>query len=366
MDMPKLLNLCQGFKYETNQRGNFVYKQGDSSNEKFYIILSGEVAIVNSQRLGDFGVTQAVSLPIKSPSSQTFLTSTNSASKKSLILSARESDKKIVSLKEFVSERKKALKRLEGIGNTEETDENAVSQPASTTNASKIKPVNKLRAVYDAVKAMRTMQKFLPTVKKPESLNDLERRESTAVGTLQYLDDMEDEEQAGRKEFESLASSYGKVVQYLGVGESFGEQALKKNAPRQSSILCSANCEFLTLEKQQFDDLFGRIEKEKEEFLKTVFPLLTSFSSANYNFLVCCFKTERYSKGTYLINEGPLGKQKAKFYVIQAGECVLEKRILREINNPYNLKHTVASDYDNIQLTVLGNEITFNSFYNKF
>lgn len=353
MDMPKLLNLCQGFKYETCKRGEFVYRQGDSSNQKFYVVLSGEVAIVNTQRLGDFGEAPVSATIAKSPMSQTFLTSMGSSSKKSLVLSARDSDRKIASLKEFVSERKKAIKRLEGINDNR--DDTGDAQPLSATDVGKSKTVTKLRAVYDAVKALRTMQKCLPSLKKGvSSLNDIEKKDSTAPGTLQYLDEGEDDNKEGRKDFEALANQYGNVTQYLGVGESFGEQALKKNVPRQSSIMCSENCEFLTLEKQQFDDVFGKIEKEKEEFLRTVFPMLNSFSSANANFLMCCFKTERYSKGSYIVKEGNKGNQKAKFYLIQAGECLLEKKILRELSNPYNLKRTLVSSYDNVQITVAG------------
>jgi len=40
--------------------------------------------------------------------------------------------------------------------------------------------------------------------------------------------------------------------------------------------------------------------------------------------------------------------------VIQSGECLLEKKVLREVNNPYNLKRTLVSGYDNIQISVAG------------
>jgi len=155
---------------------------------------------------------------------------------------------------------------------------NASRNPS--TEAAKNKIAIKMRAVYDAVKALKTMQKFVPSLGKGidsrrVSLTDVDsRNQVSTVATLNYLDDPE-EEPVDKKEFEEYANGFGKVTQYLGVGESFGENALKKDAPRSSGILCKTNCEFLTLEKQHFDEVFGQIQKEKEDFLVSVFPNLT-------------------------------------------------------------------------------------------
>jgi len=302
MDTAQILNVCRGFKYEKCEKNNFVFKQGDNSNDKFYIILSGEVAVVNSQRLGDFGESLQGSNPdsAKSPRSMTFITASNT--KSSTSSTGKDNDKrgsvikplKNIDLGKF--ENKKPLLR-QGCLESQEGSVNASRQPSAESGKKKI--VSKMRAVYDAVKALRTMQRCIPSLGKlgeggMRSLTDLESRaQGSTMGTLQHLDDVEgerEEDEDDKKEFEEYASSFGKVIQYLGVGESFGEIALKKNQPRTASILCRKECEFLTLEKQQFDEVFGKMEKEKEEFLGSVFPNLNSFSSANLNFLVCCFK----------------------------------------------------------------------------
>ena len=310
MDTTQILSVCQGFKYEKCEKHNFVFRQGDTSNDKFYIILKGEVAVVNTQRLGDFGESLQCSQPdsAKSPRSMTFITASNA--KSSSISSARDLEsrrgsaaKAVKSLKNVdlgKFENKRPLQR-QGCLESQDGSVNASRQPSAESGKKKI--VNKMKAVYDAVKALRTMQRCIPSLKRIGdngilSLTDLDSRaQGSTLGTLQHLDDVEgeneeDDEEDDKKDFEEYAQNYGKVVQYLGVGESFGEIALKKNQPRTASILCRVDCEFLTLEKQQFDEVFGKIEKEKEEFLVSVFPNLNSFSSANLNFLICCFKVK--------------------------------------------------------------------------
>lgn len=350
LDMSKILNVCQYFKYEKYNRGDFVFKQGDPSNDKFYIILSGEVAVMNNQRLGDFGSTQPYATASKSPQSLTFITAKDySTTKQASSNSVTDVVKKgpiLKNLKE-IDTQKKVLQRLDNVSDGSE------KAPSRTKVASKMKKV------YDAVKALRTMQRCLPGFKKAGSLTS-EPENKEPVGTLQYLDEVEDKEETDRKEFEAMASSYGTIMQYSTVGESFGELASKKNSKRSKGILCRTDVEFLVLEKQQFDEVFGKLEKEREEFLKSVFPILTSISSANYNFLVCCFKTERYSKGSYIINEGPKDpNKKAKFYIIQSGECVLEKKMPKKTKNTMNMKQRLAPLYENIQMTVAGIDFYF-------
>jgi len=263
------------------------------------------------------------------------------------------------------AENKRPLLRQKCLDTPEEARSINASRSPST-DIGKTKIATKMRAVYDAVKALKTMQKFVPSLgkgldSKRLSLTDVDsRNQVSTVATLNYLD-VEDpeEEPVDKKEFEEFANSFGKVTQYLNVGESFGENALKKDAPRLSGILCKTNCEFLTLEKQHFDEVFGQIQKEKEDFLVSVFPNLNSFSSANFQFLVCCFKTEKYNKGTYVISEGHRGEKKAKFYVIQSGECLIEKKFLKEVNNPFNRKRRLISEYENIQLSVAGKGAIF-------
>ncbi len=317
--MNQILNVCKCFKYEKCEKRDFVFKQGEPSNDKLYIILSGELAVINSQKLGDFGeIISAITLPdtIKTLRSQTFLTGSkefsSSNSKRSMILSSRDLERKITggsikSIKSIkdVDEKKGLMKQNGGDLDIGEVNEDREFSRRASIEAAAGPKVNKMKLVYDAVKALKMMQRFAPKMKKAgdnntslKTLTDIERREGagSTVATLQCLDEgeaeVEDDEE--KKEFEAYVEAFGKITQYLGEGDSFGEKALKKSGQKNAaSIMCRTPCEFLTLGKRQFDEVFGQIEKEKEEFLNSVFPTLSSLSSANFQFLVCCFKVRK-------------------------------------------------------------------------
>lgn len=60
MDLSKVLDLIKAFTYERFDTGKFIFKEGDPSNNKFYIILSGEVAVILKNKVGNFGKKQTI------------------------------------------------------------------------------------------------------------------------------------------------------------------------------------------------------------------------------------------------------------------------------------------------------------------
>ena len=103
---------------------------------------------------------------------------------------------------------------------------------------------------------------------------------------------LDTEEEEEKSEFEKNAAEYGKIVRVIQEGEGFGEVALKRNIPRTATIMCKTDCELLILRKEEYDLGFGRMQREKEEFLNMVFPMLkTNISSThNYDYLLYSFR----------------------------------------------------------------------------
>jgi len=315
------LELCRNFKYESIEQYQPVYLQGQSSNGKYYVILSGEVAeTVAEKSLGNFGddpnsaganklrkCPRIVihSVPRDSGSKADALT--NSDSKKAVsfanIISSQEkrpttSPFQLLSVREFDT----TSPRTPELFKMRKSPEEINSRKSSTTkkrrgsSSNQSSGMQKMRAVVRTITAVRGMQKALES--RLKSVQNDENFEIDA-GTLNYLDqemESESEEETlneeDKKEFEEEAKKYGQLMRYVHKGEGFGEQGLKKNTPRSASMICRTNCEFLVLEKQQYDVVFGRVQREKEEFLRTVFPNLdlNSMSTANFNYLMCSFK----------------------------------------------------------------------------
>lgn len=52
------------------------------------------------------------------------------------------------------------------------------------------------------------------------------------------------------------------------------------------------------------------------------------------------------------MTEGKTTDQDPKFYVVQHGECLVEKQILKEIADPYDPQKTLVSRFEKVQITV--------------
>jgi len=95
--------------------------------------------------------------------------------------------------------------------------------------------------------------------------------------------------------FEEQAGKYGHEVKFLEEGDSLGNLGLKNNNSKIMTAISKSDCEFLVIDKAQFDDIFLKKGKEKEAFLKEVFPfLITAIVSSHalntvlYSFKVKC------------------------------------------------------------------------------
>ena len=65
-------------------------------------------------------------------------------------------------------------------------------------------------------------------------------------------------------------------------------------------------------------------------------------------------QAESYGRGQYIIKEGEVPQKEAKFYIIQQGECMLEKRFFKELRHPYEKTKSLVSKADIIDVAVLG------------
>ncbi len=55
-----------------------------------------------------------------------------------------------------------------------------------------------------------------------------------------------------------------------------------------------------------------------------------------------------------MINEGKVPEKEAKFYLIQHGECLIEKILLKEIADPYDLQKKLVSNVEKVNISVAG------------
>ena len=62
-----------------------------------------------------------------------------------------------------------------------------------------------------------------------------------------------------------------------------------------------------------------------------------------------------FPKGSYLIKEGTAATQDSKFYLIQQGECIVEKNVSINLSSPRNgNKVNVQNNTQTAQIAVIG------------
>jgi len=295
MDLPNILDLCKNFKYERLPMGRFVFKQGDPSNNKFYVIISGEVAVIVKQEIGNWGqkFTQ-----VRKPK-KTNLEAPVSTFKRATVIE----DRSLLSIPNLeVSDGNSFLSfsdldKVNVRGTRKGTIRGTImmkpqikfpEQDTIIEEDYETRERKKSRNSDDSPKSNSSFGTIAKTVQKFQQ--GLHRHRQAKIEVKEASpSESEDEE---TQEFEQMAARYGKILRYMRPGEGFGELALKENTPRTASIMTKTATEFLVLEKQFYDSICGKMEKEREEFIKSCFPLLSTSisSSANLNYLMFCLK----------------------------------------------------------------------------
>lgn len=63
-------------------------------------------------------------------------------------------------------------------------------------------------------------------------------------------------------------------------GEGFGEIALTNNKPRTASIMTKTPVEMIVLTKKNYDEVFSNVERQREDFLKSTFPMFEEIGAS--------------------------------------------------------------------------------------
>lgn len=273
MDFDTILSLCKTFEYESINAGSFVFNKGDASNNKFYVMISGQVSIVIPKKAEDF--TKVPDPPQNNKKKRLNLKTVVLAAK---VTSALSEGKNLESQNTVPKESPTKVKNVPGTGHSNHfrTIQSSMTRFFSTPHRDKNEDSDKNSET--SPRRGGNERGFTILLKNEPDSQELDFSDQP-VG-LKFLD---------------YPTEYGDVVRKMNEGESFGELALKNNAPRSASVFCNTDCEFLIVTKQQFALIFLKKELEKEAFLKAAFPYLGTAvsSSTSFNYLLYSFKVRK-------------------------------------------------------------------------
>jgi len=127
---------------------------------------------------------------------------------------------------------------------------------------------------------------------------------------------------------------YGKLVQRVEDGGSFGELALMYGVTRAATVVATTTCILWSLDRITFRtilmDTAFRKRRMYDHFLSTV-PLLRGLGQYERYKIADCLDTTVFQKGEYVIKQGDEGD---RFYIVEMGYAAAVKDLINEKGEP--------------------------------
>lgn len=125
-----------------------------------------------------------------------------------------------------------------------------------------------------------------------------------------------------------LKEYYTQKVGELNAGDSFGELSLLHNTKRAASIFCRGTCEFLRIDRDDFNEVLRYSHQREWEMRGTILrshPVFKGWSPRELNLANMHSKTKSYPPNTIIISES---KQKPdRVFFIATGICTVVRRL---------------------------------------
>lgn len=320
--------MCRAMRYESVSAGQYIFKEGDPSNDKFYIILSGVVSVV-----------------LKSDSN--------------------------VFMEENIEDENKEF------GNMQSEVISKKKNQRTTQNIKKISLFARTVAKFSVISRKKNKDDEKEKIQQEEQNRHQASKFKEAAQKALEEDENSQPEQRGRSPEKRktlkrtpdrrATTELGVINKQIKAGESFGERALtNKDAKRNASILTNTDCELIILMKQDYMSIMERYNKEsrnKLEFLKKNLPYVNKISSASVlQDYLYIFHDAYYHRGNTIMNEDEKGD---RVFILVSGQIKLEKKIYYD--NPFETSKTHKTVFmaNATAPTMFGEELLFDPHYQK-
>mgnify|MGYP002622739310 CR=1 FL=1 len=277
-----LVHLVKNLGYEKFRAGEAIFKEGDYSNGKMYIIFTGEVVVIKKQL--DYYTSQNI----------------ENQEGEIEVEEAKESPAMLRMKSAIEFEKKPSLdKQL------------SIDSPArAKKNWAKLNPAIKLAA------RLSHKQKTIPPRSIEEELLENSNRE-VHFDIMPVID------------INKAAARYGKIIDRISTGGYFGEKALESDEviTRGATIMASMTSEFLTISTELYNYIRSRFErnnKAKLSFMLEYFPFVEKMHNQKVlENLLYLLEEKVYHLNNLITLEGGKGKE---FFIIYDGVCEIYKR----------------------------------------
>ena len=374
-DYEAFVRLCQAMRYEKHPAKKVIFKEGDPSNGKLYIVYSGEVSVVLKQPEPELFVTQAKSLKseVSIDENQEKEVSVSSLNEilKDKKSSRRRSRRVLTSFTPAKALRRSNLIHPESGSLTSFRPHQKLPEKLSASSISVIKQSSEPHV--DISMEIEGMESEKIAQEKPKEFKikygdvpiDLKRLNALSPRKKHPGDEeriarqksliMDEEEGPRRKgwttirriipfvartmkgmeelkhdkmSLKDVIKQYGTVDEVVKKGGFFGERAVYEKNERQCTIVTNTECQFLVIYKRDFYYISRNYDKKRTKLLNFIFNFIPDIENIHTFVIVEEFlpllKEKTHDKGSYIIQEGSPGDC---FFMLYEGTCEIIKTL---------------------------------------
>jgi len=417
------VHLCKNMKYEKLPAGSVVFKEGDNSNGKMYIVYDGEVKVITKnqdvfvkqnierdrkQKMQNIKLDTSTSYhksttfateisgenennghPLSRSTSRVSnpkyipeLTAVTEATEEARSLSPSNRQRSIFfpmksgfsamseEGKTPLRKRRSSIKPIDPTKNTTEHKPSAFKMDRTGSNISDIHsdlPLMRNRSTSDPRRHGISSQNSIGSSHFAPKNNRQSIFSSQNSGISDFSAKYSDEELT----LDEKISLYGSIKDTIYKGGFFGELALFSNQKRTATIMTTTETELLIIEKNDFRFVSDNYDQKKKKIVEFMFKYFPDVENINtYSIvegLLYLLEEKSYLCGDYLGREGQKGN---RVYIIYDGECELTKNLMVESSTVTgSLKgYLRATNGHNVELSLfkveagvfIGDEIFFS------
>ena len=312
LESKAMLEISKRIKYEKFPANSTIFRQGDASNGKLYIVYSGELNIhvqdpdiVFNQNM----ITQEEEVrKYAAAAGDSDIDSANVTSSNQFMRLDNSNDRTSPKVDFGQLERKSRLRKS--------TTSGQIPLNMTQTRGSRM---NETNARSPTLRINDQDKNFLLSVNDSQSAGF-----TSAFNRYSYVSKM----MGSPYKKEDFVANYGVIVDSVVKGGFFGDRALITNLPRAATLVTTTNCELLVITKDLFMSLKSRFDKKKNstlDFIKKSIPTLDDIASKSFiERLLYLLKESHYEYGTTIISENSPGDH---IYFIYEGECEVIKHL---------------------------------------
>ena len=399
LETEAFIQLCQKARYEKHPAKKVLYREGDAPTGKVYLIISGAVYTVNksmesicTENTSHNEVTTVDDSssensaentpkrdfdesPIQQGPSMGFEGFVNTRMRQSsikIVSNSRSPKNGFISPDHRTNEIKpgKASRLSIFVANStdlNDTEKRDNSQGNSLTKlGQKLKEFQEEKNSYSrpARQGFANLMKMslLANIQENDSMNEqpegtgkeeallnftraARRKKSLKLSSVERQNSQTPSSKSNKKttiSLKQLANENGFVRCKVQQGGFFGEKALFSKQPRLSTVITAMECEFLVLNKKDFQEVSEKYDLKRRvvlEFMKEYIPNIEEFAGSEMlEDMMHALQEKKFDRDTYIVRENDPGNH---LYLIYEGTCELIKKVV--IDETSNMQESLGS-----------------------